>query len=156
MPGRLFKSERNGVWKLSAVKPCSRTNALFNMEQRAWSLSRKEKNGTVDRCFQVFRGQVLLVGVRRDDLSFGDDLPPHRTACRCRPLPDGQRSGQPAVAGGVGARPRRTRPFGSRDPTIKFGEGGQAWVWELGGDLAPWSIMGAGEWRLGSIRMSRT
>jgi hypothetical protein len=32
-------------------------------------------------------------------LSFEDDSPPRRTACRCRPLLDGQRSGWPSAGG---------------------------------------------------------
>ncbi len=69
--------------------------------------SRRDTSGTLARLvsvakgkiawqnghFQGFRRQVLLANGRRDVSHLRDNSPPHRTVCRCRPLPDGQRRG---------------------------------------------------------------
>jgi hypothetical protein len=52
-----------------------------------------------NRHFQGFRRQVLLANGRRNVSHLRDDSPPHRTVCRCRPLPDGQRRGWPWPGG---------------------------------------------------------
>jgi hypothetical protein len=64
------------------------------------SFCRERQNSTVEWAFPAFfGGKFLLANVRRDVSHLRDDSPPHRTACQCRPLLDGQRRIGPAAGG---------------------------------------------------------